>query len=119
MDFITEMGFDVVKGKAKEFQEWLAKNGEKLGESAPEGWEYLGTYAVMISTEKEAGDYRQLWRHHSYGAQDTFAAAMRGDGPFAKLNDEMATQFMDQDKGAHFSQSLLKSVIDASFWGEG
>ena len=68
MDFISEMGFDVIKGRAKEFQQWLAKNEQKLTQSAPEGWEYLGTYAVVISTEKEAGDYRQLWRHHSYGA---------------------------------------------------
>jgi len=119
MDFISEMGFDVVKGKAIEFQRWLADNEDKLTQSAPEGWEYIGTYAVMISTEKEAGDYRQLWRYHSYGAQDTFAAAMRGDGPFAKLNDEMTTRFWDQDKGAHYSQSVLKAVVDASFWGEG
>ena len=43
---------------------------------------------------------------------------MRGDGPFAKLNDELASRFMDSEKGAHYSQSVLKSVIDASFWGE-
>ncbi len=38
MDFISELGFDVIKGKAKEFQQWLAANEEKLGQNAPEGW---------------------------------------------------------------------------------
>ena len=117
MDFITEIGFDAVRGKVGEFQQWLADHEPLLAESAPEGEEYLGTYAVVLSTEKEAGQFRQLWRHHSYGAQDAYAAAMKGDGKFATLNDEMAARFMDQEKGAHSSQSVLKTVVDTSFWG--
>lgn len=119
MDFISEIGFDVIKGKAKEFQQWLSNNEAKLAQGAPEGWEYFGTYAAVISTEKEAGDYRQLWKHHSYGAQDTFAAAMRDGGPIAQLMDEMTTRFIDVEKGAHSSQSILKAVVDTSIWGEG
>ncbi len=118
MDFVNEIGFDVVKGKAKEFQQWLSDNEKELARSAPEGWEYIGTYATVISSDKEAGDYRQLWRHHSYAAMDAFAAAMKEGGPFGQLFDEMTTRFIDQEKGAHFSQSILKSVIDASIWGE-
>lgn len=117
MEFITEMGFDAVRGNVTEFQQWLADNEQKLAASAPEGWEYVGTYAVVLSTEKEAGQFRQLWRHHSYAAQDDYAAAMKGDGVFAQLNDEMATRFIDQEKDAHFSQSVLKAVVDTSFWG--
>lgn len=117
MDFITEMGFDVVRGTASEFQQWLVDNEAGLAESAPKGWEYLGTYAAVLSTEKDAGQFRQLWRHHSYGDQDDYAAAMQGEGSFARLNDEMAARFIDQERGAHFSQSLLKAVVDTSFWG--
>lgn len=118
MDFISEFGFDVITGKGKEFQEWLAANEEKLAQGAPKGWEYIGTYAAVISTEKEAGDYRQLWRHQSYADQDTFAAAMREGGLFAQLMDESATRFIDQERGARFSQSILKAVVDTSIWGE-
>lgn len=117
MDFITEIGFDANRGTVGEFQQWLADNEQRLADSAPEGWEYMGTYAVVLSTEKEAGQFRQLWRHHSYGAQDAYAAAMKEDGLFAKLNDEMATRFIDQDREAHCSQSVLKAVADTSFWG--
>lgn len=27
-------------------------------------------------------------------------------------------RFMDEGKGAHFGQSLLRAVVDTSFWGE-
>jgi hypothetical protein len=118
MEFISEFGFDVKKGKSHEFQEWLRENEKTLAQEAPEGWEYIGTYAAVISTEKFAGDFRQLWRHHSYGAQDTIAAAMLSGSTFAKLVDEMTERFTDQERGARESQTIMKSVIDVSFFGE-
>ncbi len=118
MDFINEFGFDVPKGKSREFQEWLRENEKALAQEAPEGWEYVGTYAVVVSTEKESGDCRQLWRHHSYAAMDAWAAEMRKDTPFARLVDEMGKRFVDQDRGARSSQTIMKAVIDASIWGE-
>jgi hypothetical protein len=117
MDFVNEMGFDVKQGKAREFQEWLREHEKEFAEEAPEGWEYIGTYAVVLSTEK-AGDFRQLWRHHSYAAMDTWAAAMQEGGPSAALYDEMFMRFVDQERGAPFSQSIYKAVVDASIWGE-
>jgi len=118
MDFINEFGFDVLKGKGREFQGWLRENEKTLAQEAPEGWEYIGTYAAVVSTEKAAGDYRQLWRHHSYGAMDAWAEEMQKDTPFARLVDEMGRRFIDQERGARFSQTVMKAVIDASIWGE-
>ena len=118
MDFVFEYGFDVKKGKSKQFQEWMRANEERLAKGAPAGWEYIGTYAAVISTEKEAGEFRQLWRMESYGAQDAFAAAMSEGGEFAQAMDEMSTEFIDDERGAPFSQSIMKSVTDLSIWGE-
>lgn len=118
MNFISEWGFDVKLGKSADFQEWLRSNEEELGREAPEGWEYIGTYAAIVSSEKEAGDFRQFWRFDSYGAMDAWAEAMQQGGRFAELIDEMTTSFVDQDRGARRSQSIHKSVVDAAIWGE-
>lgn len=115
MDFITEFGFDVKQGRSQEYQGWLSENEEKLAASCPDGVEYIGTYAAMYSSEKEAGGYRTLFRLDSYGAQDNFAAAMKEGGIFASLITE-ATGFVDFDKGANWSNTLLKRVTDASIW---
>ena len=111
MEFISEFGFDVKQGQFAAFAEWLNANEDKMAASAPEGWEYMGTYAVVLSSEKTAGAGRQLWRHHNYAAMDTWAAAMRDGGTFAQLQEEMA-QFVDQDRDAGWSQSTLKAVRD-------
>ena len=115
MDFIMEVGFDVQQGQALEHQTWLAENEEKLAESCPDGVEYLGTYATIYSSEKEAGDYRVLYRLDSYGAQDNLAAAMKDGGAFASLV-EQATNFVDFDKGANRSNGLHRRVTEASIW---
>ena len=115
MDFITEWGFDVQQGRSREYQAWLAENEEKLAESCPDGVEYMGTYATIYSSEKEAGGYRSFYRFDSYGAQDNFAAAMKDGGAFASLV-EQATNFADFDKGANWSTGLHKRVTDASVW---
>ena len=119
MDFVSVIGFDCQHGKSRELQEWLRANEPKLRSEAPKGWEYVGTYAGVLSTEKGAGDFRQIWRHDSYGAMDAWAEAMREPTAFAQLYDEFTTKFVDESRGAHFSQSLLKSVTDVSIWGEG
>jgi len=118
MDFLNEFGFDVIRGKTHEFQEWLGEHEKELAHEAPEGWEYVGTFAAVVSSEKGAGDFRQVWRHHTYAAMDTWAATMREGGRFAELVDEMSTRFIDQDREANWSQSIYKSVVDAAFWGE-
>jgi hypothetical protein len=119
MEFINEFGFDVKRGEVSAFQEWIRAHEKELAAEAPPGWQYVGTYAVVMGSEKQAGEFRQLWRHDSYGAMDAWAAAMREGGRFAELQDEIASRFVDQDKSAHWSQTIMKAVADASFWGEG
>jgi hypothetical protein len=117
MEFIADFGFDVKKGRAQDFQRWLSENESKLAAACPSGVEYVGTYAVMYSSEKHAGSYRQFFRMESYGSQDTMAAAMKEGGAFAKLIEE-TSEFVDQDREADWSNGLYKSVTDISLWGE-
>jgi hypothetical protein len=118
MDFIAEFGFDVKKGQARDLQRWLSENESKLAAACPSGTEYVGTYAVIYTSEKHAGGYRQLFRMESYGSQDTLAATMKEEGgTFATLYEEMS-QFVDQDRDADWSSGLYKAVTDASMWGE-
>ena len=117
MDFIAEFGFDVKKGRAQDFQRWLSENDSKVAAACPSGVEYVGTYAVIYSSEKHSGGYRQLFRMESYGSQDTLAAAMKEGGAFANLIEEM-TEFFDQDREADWSNGLYKAVTDTSVWGE-
>jgi hypothetical protein len=117
MHFIAEFGFDVKQGRAKDFQQWLSENESKLAAACPSGVDYVGTYAVMYSSEKNAGGYRQLLSMDSYGSQDAFSAAMKEGGEFASLIEEM-TEFFDQDRDANWSNGLYKAVTDLSIWGE-
>lgn len=117
MEFIAEFGFDVKKGRAQDFQRWLSENESKVAAACPSGVEYVGTYAVIYSSEKHSGGYRQLLRMESYGSQDTLAAAMKEGGAFANLIEEM-TEFFDQDREADWSNGLYKAVTDTSLWGE-
>ena len=97
MNFIAEFGFDVKKGRAQDFQRWMSENESKLAAACPSGVEYVGTYAVMYSSEKHSGSFRQFFRMESYGSQDTFSAAMKEGGAFANLVEEM-TEFVDQER---------------------
>lgn len=118
MRFIIESGFTCLPGKTVQMQEWLAANEEKIATSAPDGCRYLGTFVAIYTSEKAAGDYRQLWEVDSYGAQDAFAAAMKEGGTFAVLMDEFARSFVDPDPKANWSNGLLRRVTDAAIWGE-
>jgi hypothetical protein len=118
MRFIHEDGFDIKLGKAHELQQWLVNNEEKLRASCPEEVEYLGTYAVVQTTEKGAGEVRLHWGMDNYAAQDAFAAAMNEPGAFRDLVDELY-KFADYEgRRDHFSRTVMKSVTSTSFWGE-
>jgi hypothetical protein len=117
MDFIAEYGYDVKKGQAQDFQRWLSENESKLAAAYPKGIEYIGTYAVVQTSEKHAGAFRSLLRMESYGSQDTLAAAMKEGGAYADIFMEM-TKFIDQDKDANWSSNLYKAVTDASIWSD-
>ena len=112
MDFIDVQGYTVKTGKLAEFQAWLAANEKEIRNAAPEGTEYIGTYAVTHTSEKHAGSVRTLWRLDSYGAQDRMAAAGKEDGPFRDLIIEFIA-FVDEDSD-NWSQTLLKAMVDAT-----
>jgi len=117
MDFIAEFGFDVNKGQSRDLQRWLSENESKVAAACPSGIEYIGTYAVIYTSEKRSGAYRQLFRMESYGSQDALAAAMKEGGTFATLYEEMS-RFVDEDREANWSSGLYKAVTDTSIWGE-
>jgi antibiotic biosynthesis monooxygenase (ABM) superfamily enzyme len=104
--------FDVKQGKAQEFQKWLSENEGKLAAAMPSGVEYIGTFGVVFTSEKHAGRFRYFLRLDSYAAQDALAVAMR-DGDFETLLAE-GNQFIDQDRGADWSNGLYKAVTDLS-----
>lgn len=115
MDFIQTYGYDVAQGKAAEFQQWLIANEDAWKAAMPEGSEYVGTYAAVYSTEKEAGSFFTIYQLDSYGAQDRLAEALKS-GDLARLMGE-SMAFFDFEKGAGWSQFLLKNVNDATVWG--
>jgi hypothetical protein len=113
MFFILSFGYDIKLGKATAFQEWLADHEGEWRAAMPEGTEYIGTFAAVHSSEKQAGDTFTLYRLDSYGAQDRLAAAMK-DGPLAKIMADSG-EFVDLDS-KDWSQMLLKSWVDATVW---
>jgi hypothetical protein len=115
MNFIAEFGFDIKQGKAREFQEWLSGAESKLAAACPAGVEYVGTYAVIYSTEKHAGGFRQFLRLESYGSQEALAAAGKEGGDFGALLKEM-NEFVDQERAADWSNGLYKKVTEATIW---
>ena len=117
MNFISEQGYDAKLGKLGEFQKWLETNEEKLRASCPAGVEYEGTYAVVHTSEKEAGSFRTLWRLENYGAQDAFAAAMKEPSSFQRLMEEFS-EFVDNRNDAKWSDSLYKNAVAASLWAD-
>ena len=116
MRFIQEWGFTVKAGKEEEHQRWLLKNEKKLAAAHPKGTKYLGTFGVVFSSDKQAGNYRTLIELDSYAALDRMAAAMKdGKGDFGRLLRE-ASQFGDYDHAAGWSQGLYKAVVDATIF---
>lgn len=116
-NFIFDNGFDIQEGKTGDFVKWLSANEAAVREATPAGLEYIGTYAVVQSSEKTAGRFRALWGGNSYGDMDTFATAA-GTGDFGRLVDEMF-RFTDQGNSANQSSSILKSATATTYWGEG
>ena len=111
MSLIMEYGFDIKVGELSDFQAWVSENESKLADSCPAGVEYMGTYAVINSSEKHAGGCRQYFRLGSYGAQDALSAALKEGGTFATLLNDM-NRFVDRDKGADWSNGLYRSMTD-------
>lgn len=116
MRFIQEFGYTVKVGQDEAHQRWLVENDTRLRAAAPAGTTYIGTFAVVLSSEKSAGSYRMLFQLDSYGAMDVHAAAGKDpNGEWGRLIRE-SSQFMDTNPAAPWSSSLLKDVLDATVW---
>ena len=114
MRFVEIQGFCIRLDRQVEFQNWLVENEERLRKSYPPGIEYGGIYVAVFSSEKNAGEYYGIDFLDSYGAMDRAAAA--GKDPtsdWVRLSEEFL-QFVDTDRSAGSSHTLLKSVIDAT-----
>jgi hypothetical protein len=114
MRLIQQFGYTVKVGKDEAHQQWLIDNDERLRAAMPAGTKYLGTFAVIFSSEKQAGSYVSLFELDSYGALDT-SSAMNKDpkSEFGKLVRDVS-QFFDLDLNAPWSNGLWKDVIDAT-----
>lgn len=114
MEFLQVYGFNIKVGEARDFQEWLGANEDAWKAAMPDGTAYVGTYAAVYSSEKEAGSFFTVYRLDSYAAQDRLAEALNG-GELARIMGE-SIEFVDFDNNAGWSQLLLKSVTDATVW---
>jgi hypothetical protein len=114
MRFIQEFGYAVKLGQEEAHQQWLIDNDARLRAAAPPGSKYLGTFAVVFSSEKQAGFYRFMMEFESYAVMDSLAAATKDpDTEWGRLTRD-SSRFIDFDLNAPWSQSLLKDVLDAT-----
>jgi hypothetical protein len=116
MRFIQEFGYTVKVGQDEAHQRWYEENDAALRAAMPAGSKYIGTFAVVISSEKQAGFYKTLIELDSYGAMDASAAANKDpNNEFGRLLRE-SSQFVDLSLAAPWSNALLKDVLDATIW---
>ena len=114
MRFVDMQGFCIRLDKQIEFQRWLVENEERIRKSYPAGMEYGGCYLAVFSSEKNAGEYYWLDILDSNGAMDRGAALNKdATSDFAKVSEEFL-QFLDANRNAGWSHTLLKSVVDAT-----
>jgi hypothetical protein len=108
--YLYEDEFALQPGKAREFRQWLATHEEKLRVTCPGGVDYLGTYALVHTTDDGAGDIRIDWAMDTYSAIDALDAAMDEPGPLHELLDEIR-QFAERDRfRRHSSRTLLTAM---------
>lgn len=116
MRFIQEFGFTVKVGKEEAHQQWLIENEDAFARAHPDGTKYLGTFATVFTTDKQAGFYRSFVELDGYAALDRLAAAAKdASSDFGRLNREWSA-FGDYDLNAPWSQGLFKAVVDATVW---
>ena len=116
MRFIQEFGFSIKVGQDEAHQRWMVENEERFAKAHPDGTRYLGTFATVFSSDKEAGFYRSFIELDSYAALDRLAAAAKDpSSEFGRLNREWSA-FGDWDLHAPWSQGLFKAVVDATVW---
>jgi hypothetical protein len=116
MRLIQEFGYTVRIGQEEAHQRWVMENDAALRTASPAGTNYIGTFVVVVSSEKQAGFYKQLIGLDNYAALDGAAAAAKDENSdFGRLVRDWS-QFMDTDLAAPWSSTILKDVIDATIW---
>lgn len=116
MRLIYEIGFTVKLGKEEAYQRWLAENEAKVAAAQPPGGKYLGTFAVIFTSEKQSGFYRSFAELDSYAAIDSYAEQMKDEqSALGRLGRE-ESEFIDYDPNAAWSNGLYKLVVDASIF---
>lgn len=116
MRLIQQFGYTVKVGQDEAHQRWLTENDAAFRAAAPAGTKYIGTFAVVLSTEKKAGSYMMLVELDSYAALDASAAAAKdANSEFGRMLRE-SSQFADLAHDAPWSNSLLKDVLDATIF---
>lgn len=114
MDFLLIGGGNVVPGKLREFQAWVRANSASLRKlTAENGYELVGVYSSMFTSEKHSGNCKLVWRLDSYGGMDRMAAAPTKSPELARLLDELDA-FFDVRVGTDWSGELLKSMADVT-----
>ncbi|MGZ8475341.1 MAG: hypothetical protein ACXWWQ_03830 [Candidatus Limnocylindria bacterium] len=116
MRFIQEFGYSVKVGQEEAHQKWFAANEKKFAAAHPKGTKYIGTFAVVFSSEKRAGFYKTFVEMDSYAAMDALAAAAKdGKKEFGKLLRD-SSRFADYEWNTPWSNGLYKSVVDATIF---
>ena len=116
MRLMQEVGYTVKVGQDEAHQRWVIENDAALHAAAPSGTNYIGTFAVVVSSEKQAGFYKQLFGLDNYAAMDALAAAAKDPkSDFGRLLRDWS-EFLDTDLAAPWSSTILKDVFDATIW---
>ena len=113
---VTEWGFDVAFERSDNFHKWLMAFEADLAKQTPSGVAYRGTYAVVVSSEKSAGNYRTIWAFDGFDAVQRFAEATSdasSQTEFNRLVRELMS-FRDRAYGAGWSQSLLQPAASSA-----
>jgi hypothetical protein len=107
---VVEYGYDIKpfdpeapEDKHNAFRSWLLDNEADLAASCPSGVRYRGTYAVLTTSEKTAGQYRTIW---SFRGGDAIRALMQevvNDTECGELVKQLRA-WVDESPGAGSSQ---------------
>ena len=114
---IIEWGYDVDRGRAKEFHRWLKDNEPTIVAGLSEGKlegevRYLGTYAVFSTTEKNSGNYRTLWAFNSFEGMQQFNALITDESSvLSRIFTELYDNFRDNSRGAGQSQQIYQPAV--------
>ena len=114
MRFIQEFGYSVKVGQEEAHQRWLVENEEAWAAAHPLGTRYIGTFATVFSSEKQAGFYKTYIELDSYGALDRLSATVKDESSELGRLVRESSVFGDYAWDAPWSNGLYKAVVDAT-----